>query len=51
MARFEDRTTERDARFEEHITRLTEQQGALGSLVEGLRQRQLTAAGPNDPPD
>ena len=45
-AKFEKRT----ARFEEHIIRLTEQQASLGGLVEGLRQRQPTAAGPNDPP-
>ena len=41
---------ERMARFEDHIIRLTEQQGALGGLVEGLRQRQPTAAGPSDLP-
>ena len=29
--------------FEEQIIRLTEQQGALGGLVEGLRLRQLAA--------
>ena len=40
----------RMARFEEHIIRLTEQQGALTGLVEGLRYRQPTAPGPNDPP-
>ena len=53
MARFEEqmaRFEEQMARFEEHIIRLTEQQGALGGLVEGLRQRQPTAAGPSGPP-
>ena len=40
----------RMARFEEHIIRLTEQQGALGGLVEGLRRRQPTAADTNNPP-
>ena len=39
-----------NARFEEQILRLTEQQGALVGLVEGLRHRQPTAAGQNDPP-
>lgn len=29
--------------FEEQIIRLTEQQGALGGLLEGLRLRQLAA--------
>ena len=38
------------ADFEKQIIRLTEQQGTLGGLVEGLRHRQLTATGPNDPP-
>ena len=51
MAKFEERIARRDATFEKHITKLTEQQGALGSIVEGLRQRRLTAVGPNDPPD
>ena len=46
MAKFEERMT----KFEEHIIRLTEQQGALSGLVEGLRHRQLTAAGSNDSP-
>ena len=36
--------------FEKQIIRLTEQQGTLGGLVEGLRHRQLTATGSNDPP-
>ncbi len=40
----------RAADFEKQIIRLTEQQGTLGGLVEGLRHRQLTAAGSNDPP-
>ena len=40
----------RMAQFEEHIIRLTEQQSALGGLVEGLRHRQLSAAGSNDTP-
>ena len=38
------------ADFEKQIIRLTEQQGTLGGLVEGLRHRQLTATGSNDPP-
>ena len=49
-ARFEERIARQNAKFEEQILRLTEQQGALGGLVEGLRHRQLTAAGSNDPP-
>lgn len=40
----------RMANFEKEIIRLTEQQGNLGGLVEGLRHRQLTATGSNDPP-
>ena len=36
--------------FEEQIIRLTEQQGALGGLVEGLRLRQLAADASNDQP-
>ena len=40
----------RMAQFEEHIIRLTEQQSALGGLVEGLRHRQMTAAGSSDTP-
>ena len=38
--------------FEEQIIRLTEQQGALGGLVEGLRLRQLAAdaSGDDRPP-
>ena len=39
------------ADFQKQIIRLTEQQGTLGGLVEGLRHhRQLTATGSNDPP-
>ena len=49
-AKFEERIARQNAKFEEQILRLTEQQGALGGLVEGLRHRQLTAAGSNDPP-
>ena len=40
----------RMAQFEEHIIRLTERQSALGGLVEGLRHRQMTAAGSSDTP-
>ena len=36
--------------FERQIIRLTEQQGTLGGLVEGLRHRQAVGAGSNDPP-
>ena len=36
--------------FEEQIIRLTEQQGALHGLLEGLRQRQPTADASNDHP-
>ena len=36
--------------FEEQIIRLTEQQGALGGLVEGLRLRQLAADASDDRP-
>ena len=36
--------------FEEQIIRLTEQQGALHGLLEGLRQRQLTADASNGRP-
>ena len=36
--------------FEEQIIRLTEQQGALGGLVEGLRLRQLAADAAGDRP-
>ena len=36
--------------FEEQIIRLTEQQGALGGLLEGLRQRQLAADASNARP-
>ena len=36
--------------FEEQIIRLTEQQGALGGLVEGLRLRQLAADASGDRP-
>ena len=39
----------RMAQFEEHVIRLTEQQGALVGLVEDLRRRQPTAAGSNGP--
>ena len=46
MLRAEART-DREA-FEEQIIRLTEQQGALGGLVEGLRLRQLAADASND---
>ena len=38
------------ADFEKQIIRLTERQGTLGGLVEGLRDRQPTAAGSNDSP-
>ena len=47
---FEQRVTRLDAKFEQHIIRLTEQQGALSGLVEGLRHRQLSATGSDDPP-
>ena len=46
---FEQRVTRLDAKFEQHIIRLTEQQGALSGLVEGLRHRQLSATGSDDP--
>ena len=36
--------------FEDQIIRLTEQQGALGGLVEGLRLRQLAADASGDRP-
>ena len=36
--------------FEEQIIRLTEQQGALGGLLEGLRLRQLAADASDDRP-
>ena len=36
--------------FERQIIRLTEQQGTLGGLVEGLRHRPPVGAGSNDPP-
>ena len=36
--------------FEEQIIRLTEQQGALGGLIEGLRLRQLAADASDDRP-
>ena len=36
--------------FEEQIIRLTEQQGALGGLIEGLRQRPPTAGASSDRP-
>ena len=36
-------------RLEQHVVRLTEQQGALGGLVEGLGRR-MSAAGPDDRP-
>ena len=36
--------------FEREIVRLTEQQGALGGLVEGLRHQHPTATGSNDTP-
>ena len=40
----------RMADFEKQILRLTEQQGSLGGLVEGLRHRQLSATGSDGPP-
>ena len=36
--------------FEEQIIRLTEQQGALGGLLKGLRLRQLAADASGDRP-
>ena len=36
--------------FEEQIIRLTEEQGALGGLLEGLRLRQLAADASDDRP-
>ena len=36
--------------FEKQIIRLTEQQGALGGLLEGLRLRQLAADASDDRP-
>ena len=50
MAADREASERRMADFEKQIIRLTEQQGTLGGLVEGLRHRQLTATGPNDPP-
>ena len=40
----------RMADFEKQIIRLTEQQGSLGGLVEGLRHRQLGATASDGPP-
>ena len=50
MAADREASERRMADFEKQIIRLTEQQGTLGDLVEGLRHRQLTATGSNDPP-
>ena len=50
MAADREASERRMADFEKQIIRLTEQQGTLGGLVEGLRHRQLTATGSNDPP-
>ena len=50
MAADREASERRLADFEKQIIRLTEQQGTLGGLVEGLRHRQLTATGSNDPP-
>ena len=50
MAADREASARRLADFEKQIIRLTEQQGTLGGLVEGLRHRQLTATGSNDPP-
>ena len=50
MAADQERAERRMADFEREIIRLTEQQGTLGGLVEGLRHRQPVGVGSNDPP-
>ena len=50
MAADQERAERRMADFEREIIRLTEQQGTLGGLVEGLRHPHPVGAGSNDPP-